>query len=122
MGLLPPETSLLLFAGQGLDVEVLSVDRYGRPVDLTGFTVTMTVRVSLESSLDALIVKSSDVPGEIDVTPLLGKSVVHLEPGDTELDAGQYVYDVWATADAPLRRIPLIATSDFVVEQAVTTF
>ena len=62
-------------------------------VDLTGATVSLTVKVDYDDDqTDSSAVVSKDVTSHDD--PTNGKTTVVLTPADTDVEAGSYVYDI----------------------------
>jgi hypothetical protein len=64
----------------------------GLPVDITGATITFTMkkRPDIETDLEAAIQKDALV---LDQVTNLGKALLELSPDDTNVDPGIYSYD-----------------------------
>ena len=59
--------------------------------DITDWTVYFTVKINMNDS-DASAVISKTITDHVDATA--GKTLINLEPTDTDLDAGNYYFDI----------------------------
>jgi len=94
------------------------------PIDLTGGTVTLTVRLKAREPT-VLIQKTSATPAEITILNQItdkGRADIFFVPGDTTAVAikpGQFVYDIWFE-DSTGERFAAISISRFDILQRVT--
>lgn len=89
------------------------------PVNLTGATIYFTVKCR-EGDPSPIISKSSNVVGQIVITePRAGKAKIYLTPLDTNLDPGQYKFDVWVVLSSG-KRYPVVTPSIIEILPAVT--
>ena len=119
---LGPDT-IEVYKGESKTLVLTVLDENRAAQDLTGATLTMTVRKRITDTT-AVITKVSTTVTEIEIqTPATdGKAKIFLVPADTSaLAVGPYVYDVWVTLSSG-RRSPVIKPSLFSILQAVTTF
>jgi len=82
--------------GENQTLQLTVVDSAGAVYDLTGATVTFTVKIKATESAN-LIQKDSNTITEVDITnPTGGIAQIFLLPVDTATtDPAEYVYDVW---------------------------
>jgi len=89
------------------------------PYDLTGSKLEYSVK---EDGVDdtALIYKTSDIAGEIDITvPASGVALINLIPSDTSsLTPKEYVFDIQHTSAASKINTPIIGK--LIIKQDVT--
>jgi len=119
--ILGPENQIEIYRGASKIYELEVVDGEEHVVDLTGARVVFSVKCSL-SDAAPLIQKDSDVGAtEIDIShPKEGKAEIKLLPSDTQnLDAGEYIFDVWVVLASGTRG-PVILPSPFQVIAGVT--
>ena len=107
-----------VFQGDSLEIQGTVSDSSGNAVDLTAFTLRMTVK-RYEEDETPTISKSSDVSGEIDkalspTNAFTGK----ITPSDTSEMSGAYVYDIEASQGALTKKT--LAHGIFYVKMGVT--
>ena len=110
---------LSLFVCQ--DVEQADGTFVEEPVDLTGATLTMTVR-TMAGSPDVLISKSSSNALEIEILSPEedGEALIHIDSVDTEtMAAGEYRFDIWVLLSSG-KRVPVVEVSEFIVNEPIT--
>ena len=79
---------------------VLTVlDPAGAPADLTGVDLTFVAKRNRDSLLHA-IEKVTPTEIEIDTDPTTGKAYINLDPTDTDIMAGRYLWELQGTDDA----------------------
>ena len=103
-----PRTPLVVPLGVDLEVELTVVTADGGAV--TPDSVVLTVKK-----------KATDTQAAITKSGVVGASttIFTLAPTDTkDLEPGLYAYDVWVTVSG--KRDPVIPTSPFILEAAVT--
>lgn len=101
-----PRITLRLVRGAVAEVRVRVLGVSGASVDLTGSTVTLTVR---GTGCDGAFLRKTAAAGGLD-----GLAVFSLSSGDTtKLVPGRYVYDVWVDDS------PVIPTSPLLLEPSV---
>ena len=97
-----------------LTITLSTVDSSGTktPVDITGSTITLTLKINAEISATVLQ-KDADITDASN-----GVALIKLDPSDTDLDIGMYYYDIqWIDADGNVRTL----ISDIVaVKQDIT--
>lgn len=95
----------------------LNINLTFRDVDITGATVYFTVKPAADTdSTDATAVIKKDVTAH--TSPLLGMTVVQLNPTDTDIPAGKYKYDIKIKkADGQQTTTQV---GDFIVKEAIT--
>lgn len=118
--LLLESDALVVFRGESKTLR-LEVTQSSVAVDLTGAVVYFTVKQGV-SDRDPLFQKTSTEPTQIEITnPRAGVANILLTPVDTaNLDAGDYIYDVWIHYTATGKRFPVVYPSTFRVELPVT--
>jgi hypothetical protein len=115
-----PENAITIYRGQSKTLGVTIVTTDNKPVDITGGTIIMTVKESVDAAVP-LIRKTSDVSTQVVVvSPREGKAQIFLVPADTQhLTIKQYIFDVWLlTADD--KQYPVILPSVFDLKPGVT--
>lgn len=121
--------SIDLYQTESRDIDLLVVEDVPdvngvlvqQPMDLTGATVTFSVRDDV-SSPTLLIGKDSTDSSKIEITlPMTsGEVVIHIVPGDTQhMEPGEYVFDIWVELSSG-KRIPIVPPSEFLIKEAVT--
>ena len=84
------------------NIEVTITDENGDPFDLTGKTVTFTVkRYTCDSNTDAIIQKIITTH----ISPTEGKTIIELSSSDTNVSQGIYVYDVEVTWGSSVKTV-----------------
>lgn len=84
--------SLTLIRGDSRNIDVTIKDADGAAIDITGGTVFFTVNASDDPSDDTAAVITKDVTSHTDAAN--GLSRIALTASDTEVDAGEYYYDI----------------------------
>jgi len=80
-------------------IQITITDEDGSAFDLTGYTVTMTVRkCGNEEDADAILKKS--VTSHLN--PTGGITVIELSPTETDIVPGIYIYDVQVSKATPV--------------------
>lgn len=112
---------LVITNGESKTWRLSVVDENGVAFDLTGSTVTITVKANV-SDKTALLTKDSTNPNNIEILDQVsntGKADVKFVPADTSsLSVGRYKYDVWVTFP-DLNEQQVVKTNDFTVESKV---
>lgn len=106
--------------GQTKVIEITVKTREGRPAKLSGATLYLTVRKRADT--DVLIVKTSGDGIEI-TDAAKGVAVATLNINDTDIEAGDYRYDVWVEypGDPPVRQ-PVVQFAEMKVTDGLTDF
>lgn len=115
-----PANAFPMRRGQAKTLGLTVVDGQGKPYNLTGATVIMTVKESAESQ-NVLIRKTSETPTQAIITsPREGLAQIFLMPSDTKnLSIKQYVFDVWVvTADG--KPYPVVEESILELKPSIT--
>ncbi len=73
------------------------------PWDLTGYTLTMTVRPFVGSETTTLLATTAN--GKITTDPLLGRIIVNFTSTDTNIAPARYAYDLVADSSGTVTRI-----------------
>ena len=122
MSLIDPKNTVEVTQGASRTLVVTVVDSNGSAVDLTGGSVYLTVRDSLDAE-HARIVKTSADPTQVAIPePRNGTARIYIVPSDTvSMDHGDYVYDIWVETAAG-DRVPVVPVSVFRVVRGVTRF
>lgn len=112
-----------IYKGESKTLLLTVLDENRDPQDLTGATLTMTVRKRITDTATVITKVSTTVTEiEIQAPATGGLAKIFLTPADTSsLAPGDYVYDIW-TELASGRKSPVIKPSQFVILLAVTTF
>ena len=115
-----PENAVSIIRGTSKTLEMLVTDSKGKPSDLTGAKVVLTVKETVGAT-NPIIQKISDFPAQAEITvPRSGIARIYLVPGDTQtLAIKQYVFDVWVIL-ANAKRFAVIQPSVFEVQAGVT--
>jgi len=104
----PVETYLYITKGQSKAYDLTFTTGDGTAQDITGATITFTVKRTL-SDVDAVVTKTATIT---DATA--GKATITLAPTDTDLDLGEYYYDIWLESSSipalPIQRGKLVIT------------
>lgn len=111
----PTQTTVEVPRGSNKVIALVVVDQDGNPVDLTGSTVTLTVRTALGTAV--ALSKTATFSD-----PVTGRAEVNLVPADTvDLTAGSYTYDVWVVFPTlpSATKYQIVPPSAFVVAQPV---
>lgn len=109
-------TKLTYIRGDDKEIPIAITDGDGEPVDITGWTVFLTVKKTLaDADEDALIAKT--VTDHTD--PTAGLTAIAIDEEDTEdADAGRYYYDIQLKdSDGKIHSAP---RADFVLNADVT--
>lgn len=115
-----PENSLGIIRGTSRTLQLTITDATGKPVDLTGAKIVMTVKV-LATDINPLIQKTTDTSSQALITvPREGKAEIYLIPADTQtLTIKQYTYDIWLILLSG-KRLVVVQPSVFDVQAGVT--
>lgn len=118
--LLAPVNAVTVIRGSSKTFQLTVVDRFGKPVDLTGATLFFTVKVKTEDPYPVIQKKSSD-PTQILITnPKGGVAQIYLQPQDTaNRDPLVHVFDAWVSLVGG-KRYPVIPPSTFEIVPGVT--
>lgn len=96
--------------------EVIIKDVNGDPINLTGYTACMQVRLTYGSTI---IISMSTANGRITITPLTGTLSILVSAADTTtLAPGVYKYDLEITSGAYISRV---LEGKFTISAEVTT-
>lgn len=112
--------TIRLVRGQTKVLHVTVKDRNGRPADLTNATLYFTAR---QSSTSAVLICKTNGDG-IEITdPSCGEATITLSSTDTEIEKGQYHYDIWVEyAGTPPIRHPVVKYAELCVEERLASF
>jgi len=115
-----PENALQVIKGASRTLQLTVTDTCGKPLDITGARVLMTVKERIEDR-NPLIYKTSDTSAQIVITvPRHGIAEIYLIPADTiHLAVKDYVFDVWLILSDG-KRLPVVLPSVFEVQAGVT--
>ena len=91
-----PKNSVQLIRGTSKTLQLSVVDSNRKPVNLSGATIIMTVKNTVDN-LKNVFQKTTNDPTQILITdPFGGIAQIFINPSDTQyLDIKQYVFDVW---------------------------
>lgn len=118
--LLSPQNGIVIYKGSSKTLDLQVLDQNNSPVNITGSTITLTVRKKAPDLLPLIFKSSTDATQVIITFPEVGKAQIFILPSDTKtLDARVYVFDIWITLGSGLR-YPIILPSDFEILQPVT--
>lgn len=115
-----PANAFPMRRGQAKTLGLTVVDGNGKPYNLTGATVILTVKESAESQ-NVLIRKTSENAAQAIITaPREGLAQIYMSPSDTRnLAVKQYVFDVWVvTADG--KPYPVVEESVLDLKPSIT--
>lgn len=103
-----------------LDVKVKT--QKGRDANLQGSDIVLTVRK--RSDTEVLVSKTTPADNGIEVTDAAaGEATITLSTDDTDLEAGEYRYDVWVVSDGdPPVRQPVVQFAQMHVVDSLTDF
>lgn len=115
-----PANSVTVIRGSSKTIEVEVLNGSGKPVDLTGSKMYLTVKQAVTDTLP-LILKTTDFPSQAElVAPRQGRARFYISYNDTRgLQARQYVFDIWAVL-ADGKRYSVISPTIFDVQAGVT--
>lgn len=116
-----PENAVSIIRGSSKTLEMTVIDAdTGKPADLTGGKVVLTVKEAV-TDLNPVIQKISTDVTQAEITvPRGGIARIYLVPGDTQtLALKDYVFDVWVVL-ASGKRYPVVQPSVFTVQPGVT--
>jgi len=85
------DTTIAIFRGDSENIVVEVKNSAGVGIDITGYTFWFTVK-TLESDADASAIIQKEVT--VHTTPLSGITTIEIPYTDTEIDAGDYQYDI----------------------------
>ncbi len=108
--------------GQTKVLQIKVKTKAGRNAKLTGATLYLTVRQ--RPNTDVLITKTTPAENGIEITDAAkGEAIATLSITDTDLEAGQYRYDVWVEypGDPPTRQ-PVVKFALMEVIDGLTDF
>lgn len=118
--LLLPENALVIVRGSSRTLELSVTDENNNRADITGARVYFSVKVEPFDERPLFQKSSLDSSQAEITTPREGKAQIYIQPADTQyLDPHEYVFDVWLVFPSG-RRIPVIKTSVFSVQPAVS--
>jgi hypothetical protein len=91
-----PKNSVQIIRGTSKTLQLSVVDSNRKPVNLTGTTIIMTVKETVDNHKN-IFQKTTNVATQIQITdPFGGVAQIFITPADTQnLDIKQYVFDVW---------------------------
>ena len=108
--------------GQTKVLQIKVKTKAGRAAKLGGATIYLTVRQ--KPNTPVLITKTTPAENGINVTDAAkGEAVATLDINDTDLEAGQYRYDVWVEypGDPPVRQ-PVVKFALMEITDGLTDF
>jgi hypothetical protein len=117
--ILLPENAIQVVRGSSQTLALSVVAASGKPFDLTTAVIYMTVKNTLDATMNVFQKTSANIL-QIEITdPRGGLANVYLVPADTQrLDIRPYVFDVWVVVSA--NRYIVIPPSTFEVQAGVT--
>lgn len=113
---------LCLLQGSSKTYNLKIVDDDGELLNLTGATITFTLRQVIGGVV--VLLKTSSVITEIEIlpqiAPTLGQANIHLQPSDTSAlsTSAPYIYDVWIDLISG-KSYSVIPPSCFLLSQSV---
>ena len=94
--ILLPKNAIQVIRGTSKTLDLRVVDSHGKPVNLTGAAIILTVKNTVEDTRN-IFQKTTANPSQVDVIdPYGGRAQIFITPDDTaNRDIKQYVFDVW---------------------------
>lgn len=91
-----PKNSVQIIRGTSKTLQLTVVDSHRKPVNLTGTTIIMTVKDTVDN-LRNVFQKTTADPTQILITDAFsGIAQIYINPSDTQnRDIKQYIFDIW---------------------------
>ena len=115
-----PKNAVQIIRGTSKTLVVTTTDSKGKPIDLTGARVIMTVKGRVEDTQN-VFQKTTDVLTQVEVTdPKAGIAQIYISPSDTQTqEIKTYVFDVWVVLTSG-KRYAAVPPSLFDIQPGVT--